>query len=112
MNQNKSWIRFMVSVAMACTNKDRPDVPLDKREAAEFLLDVLHIALNDRKHQIQIEAVPYPVTTKVPLTVRMDGSTPYLFWYYPMESREQLVEDVAELVLRLNGAASPARLHA
>ena len=97
----KNWIRFMVSVAMACTKKDQPDFPLDAGEAAEFLLDVLHVTLNDRKHRILVAVIPYPVTTKVPLTVRIDGSTPKLFWYYPAESRERMADDIAELVAEL-----------
>ena len=100
--ERNSWIKFMVGVAMACTGKERPDFPLKPREVADFVLDVLHIALNDRKHQIQIELIPYPITTKVPLAIRIDGSTPQLFWYYPMKSQEQTASDIADLVMELD----------
>ena len=104
MIERKNWIKFMVGVAMACTGKERPEFPLKAEAAAEFLRDVLQIALNDRKHDVRVEVVPYPVTTKAPLLVSLDDSKARLFWYYPMQEREQMASDIAELAMDLSGA--------
>ena len=99
--EGKMWIKFMINVAMACTVKERPELPLNSCEAAAFVRDVLHIALDGQHQPITVEVIPYPVTTKVPLLLSVGNSVPRLFWYYPTQSQDVMSEQLADLVSEL-----------
>ena len=98
--EGKMWTRFMINVAMACTVRESPKLPLNSCEAAAFVRDVLHIALNGQP-PVAVEVLPYPVTTKVPLLLSVGSSGPRLFWYYPTQGQDVLSEQLAELVSEL-----------
>ena len=99
--EGKMWIKFMISVAMACTVKDRPGFPLDGNETAEFIRDVLYIALDGQHLPITVSVIPYRVTTKVPLVLTIGRSEPHLFWYYPTQSQDEMSDQLADLVCDL-----------
>lgn len=107
-DENK-WLRFMICVALSCTGRDRPGFPPDAAEAADFVRDVLCIALGGRGRTVSVGTVPYPVTTKVPLLLSADGAEPRLFWYYPVQDREELSARLADLVSEmLDARPAPA----
>ena len=99
--EGKMWIKFMISVAMGCTMKNRPGLPLDGNEAAAFIRDVLYIALDGSHQFISVEVIPYPVTTKVPLLISVGNGMSRLFWYYPIQDRDEMCEQLTDLVSEL-----------
>ena len=92
------WVRFMAGVAMACTASEGPRDPRHTQEAAAWLQEVLEIILGRDTHAIFVDAVPYPVTTKAPLLVRLDGGRARLCWYCPAQDRSAMADEIADLV--------------
>ena len=105
--EGKNRVRFMISVALACTGRDPPSLPLDAEEAADYLADVLGIALG--AESVSVEAVSYPVTTKAPVCLSAGDGTRRMFWYYPLQDNEILSGRLADIVSELsNECTAPA----
>jgi hypothetical protein len=99
--EGNSYWKFMITVALSCTDLARPDEPLDAERVAKFICDVLRIAAGPQKRQVYVQAVPYCVTTKVPLLLSTDAGPARLFWYYPQQDDETLSEHLSDLMPEL-----------
>ena len=93
------FLSFLFTVAIVCCEGDRPENNHSPGSCAAYIKAILEVALGcAERHDIRVEPMVYPASCKVPLIIRIDGSDPCLFWFYPSGSVEELASDLCSLL--------------
>lgn len=76
--------RFAVTVAAVCMEDDRPPASDMTRElACEYIRGILDIALAHTGIEFRVQPMEYPVSSKIPVIISLEGLGDLLFWFHP-----------------------------
>ena len=92
-----------VSVAMTCSEQERPE-NLEQPEAiASYVCNVLSAAMGEEGKNVDVLPIAYPPAAKLPLLVSYKGQMYRLLWYYSAQSDEQLRCSLSDVLMELVG---------
>lgn len=82
-NDGMKFYHLAIAVAVACNADTRPKSNTEPGKAAQFVQDVLEMALASTGLKFEVKPLSYPRCGKTPLVIRVAGRDVSLFWYYP-----------------------------
>ena len=88
-----SYFTFAVAVAVNCSEMDLSANPTPE-QAAAYVEDVLSVTFSNTGITASVEPMAYPVTSKIPLIITLNGRAQRLLWFYPQMSACQLASEL------------------
>ena len=93
-----SYFKFVVAVAINCSNEPKWTENTTPNQAAAFIDNVLHLLFGDSGIAVQVEPLAYPACSKIPLIITLNDAEQRLLWFYPQMSTAELSEELAGLL--------------
>ena len=91
-------MNFILTVALACSRNYNTNKKLLPDEAAAQIKEVLEIAFSNTGYSFDVQALTYPICSKIPLVITVNDVLQRLLWFYPQMSITELAEELSSLM--------------
>ena len=86
-NEEMNVFKFIVAVAVASTEYERPRLgDITGESACRYLREVLGMVFANTGIDYRVQAMPYPPSCKIPMIITLSGAGDCLFWFHPSAS--------------------------
>ena len=87
--------KFIVAVATACMEDERPPAFATTPElACRYIRGILDLALSRFGLAYDVRPMAYPVCSKIPIIISLDGIGDRLFWFYPASDNAAIAKEL------------------
>ena len=87
--------RFIVAVATACMEDERPPAStVTPERACRYIRGILDTALSRFGITYEVRPMAYPACSKIPVIISLNGIGERLFWFYPASDHTEIAQDL------------------
>lgn len=93
-----NYLRFVVAVAINCTERRMPDLDSSPDEIAAYIEEVLGLVFSSVGVAPRVRAITYPKSCKIPLVIELSDEDQRLLWFYPGMSVDRFAVELEGLL--------------